>query len=368
MSELQTFEKKPLGGINIRELAKILKEEGQKAADELLAKQLKTIKPMGIKLPEDHVVLLLGGSNGILRAVAIQLLFGEKIPVYAVHYDRETMQIGHYHVQAFKREAAKVGVDTQWWNADATDPQVIQEVVASLKQKYKVVHLINGIAAGATKRYEQYGPTKVRDIDVAFHPVLQYPDFSKLENIRQLGLVDVAVATEKDIERTNLFMGTSTTLWVDPLAEAGLLQKGVSVVAFADYDFEKDDPVYGMGPLAGAKILQRESMERAAQKYGVKAIRICYPAMDTTALGAIPGGLLMFAMTTVILNEKKAFKNLKQLAFETMEMFTPHFSNRELRLDKEFQAILPEFHKRADALTPNDVPGVFEPLTHLDLP
>lgn len=366
--ELEVFEKKPLGGTNIREIAKTLAAQGTEAAETMLKKQIASVKPVGINLPKDHAVLLLGGSNGILRAVAIQLLFGEKVPVYAVHYDRESMQIGHYHVQAIKKAAAEHGIDTQWWNMDATDPVSIQNVVDELKKKYKVVHLINGIAAGATKRYEKYGSVQVKDLDVAFHPTLQIPDFSSLANIRKFGVVDVAIANDADIERTNKFMGTSTTIWTEPLAKAGLLQKGVSIVAFSDYDFEKDDPVYGMGPLAGAKILQRESMDKAAREFGVKAVRLCYPAMDTTAIGAIPGGLLMLTMTTLILQEKGQFKNLKKLAEETMQMFQPGFNDRELRMDKDFQKILPEFHKRADALKPSDVPGIFEPLTKIDLP
>ena len=73
--------------------------------------------------------------------------------------------------------------------------------------KYRAVHLINGIAAGATKRYVEHGPTQVKDLDVAFNPVLQVPDFSKPENVRKVGLVDVEVATDVDIERTNKLHG-----------------------------------------------------------------------------------------------------------------------------------------------------------------
>jgi enoyl-[acyl-carrier protein] reductase/trans-2-enoyl-CoA reductase (NAD+) len=368
MAELEVFEKKPLGGTNIREIAKVLAANGKEAAEKMLADQVKNVKPVGIHLPKDHVVLLLGGSNGILRACAIQLLFGENVPVYAVHYDRESMQIGHYHVQAVKKLAEERGIDTQWWNMDATDPKSIQEVVDFIKTKYKVVHLMNGIAAGATKRYEKYGKINVKDLDVAFHPVLQYPDFSSLDNIRKFGMVEVQLASEQDIERTNKFMGTSTTIWVNPLAAAGLIQKDVSVVAFADYDFEKDDPVYGMGPLAGAKILQRESMDLAAKNHGVKAVRLCYPAMDTTAIGAIPGGLLMLSLTTLILQEKGQFKGLKKLAVETMQIFRPEYRDRELRLDTDFQKILPEFHKREEKLQLSDIPGIFDPLTKIDLP
>lgn len=369
MASLELFDKKPLGGMDIREMGRILKDQGQQEADAMLERQLPAITPQGISLPEDHVVLLLGGSNGILRAVAMQLLFGEKIPVYAVHYDRK-MMIGQYHVDSITRKAQEYNVDTRWWNTDATDPEKIQEVIGEIAKKYKVVHLINGIAAGATKRYEEHGSINVPDLDVAFHPVLQYPDFSSLDNIRQFGVVEVPLANEKDIERTNHFMGNSTMLWVKPLAEAGLLREGVSRIAFADYDFEKDDPVYGMGPLAGAKILQRESMDRIREQFKVPTVRLCYPAMDTTAIGAIPGGILMFAMSTLILHEKGRFKNLAALAEETMGMFTAAYEGAggEMRLDDEFQKILPEMHRREAELDPAAVPAVFEPLTRLELP
>ncbi len=368
MGELEVFEKKTLGGMDLREMVKNLTEKGLDEARNFLKEQVKNLKPSGLELPEDHVVLLLGGSNGILRAVAIQLMFGDRIPVYAVHYDRAKFQIGFYHVEAMKELAEERGIDTRWWNKDATNPGVIDEVISEIKKNYRVVHLINGIAAGATKRYKEFGEIFIKDLDVAFHPILQIPDFSKVENIRRLGLVKVETATEQDIERTNKFMGTSTSLWAGPLFDAGLLQRERSVVAFTDYDFEEDDPVYGKGPLAGAKILQRKSMEEIRNRYGVKTVRLCYPAMDTTAIGAIPGGLLMFALSAVILDEKKEFKNLPRLAYETVTIFREEYNDNELRMDREFQAILPEFHKRAEELQPEEVHKVFVPLTGLSLP
>jgi len=267
-----------------------------------------------------------------------------------------------------KEYAAEKGIDTRWWNSDATDPKVIEEVILEIKKKYRVVHLINGIAAGATKRYKENGEIYLKDIDVAFHLVLQYPEFTNLSGIRKLGLVKVETASDQDIERTNKFMGTSTLLWAKPLAEAGLLKEEVSVVAFTDYDFEKDDPVYGMGPLAGAKILQRESMEKIKKEYHAKTVRLCYPAMDTTALGAIPGGALMFALSAVILKENNVFKGLAKLAEETVDIFNSNYNNSELRMDTDFQRLLPEFHSRGESLQTKDVPGVFQPLISLTLP
>lgn len=362
MSELQVFKKLPLGGVDRRALVGLLESRGPAAAQAQLDAELAALAPQGIDLGDDAAVLILGGSNGITRAVAVQLLFGEKVPVYAVHYDSAKMQIGVHHAAAISAEANKRGVRSAFFNRDATRDATIEEVVARLKEEVGVVHLINGIAAGATKRYEKHGPTTVRDIDVAFDPVLQVPDFTHREAYRQLGLVEVECATEVEIERTNKFMGTSSLLWAEPLAAAGLLARGRSVVAFCDYDYPHDDPVYAMGPLAGAKVLQRETMGQIADRFGARTVRLCYPAMATTALGAIPGGTLMYALTAQILAERSAYLSIPQLARNTMALWKEPLQTSELRLDDAYQATLPEFNERKGKITPADFPDCFDAL------
>ncbi len=357
--DLETFKKLPLGGVDRRALVGALAERGLRAAADLLAAQRPRVTPAGARIAPDAAVLILGGSNGITRAVALQLLFGERAAVYGVHLDSEKMQIGPHHVQAMTAAAAAEGLTARFWNSDATKPQTIDEVVAELKSRHRAVHLVNGIAAGATKRYAQHGPTKVRDLDVAFDPVLQVPDFSRPENIRRIGLVDVEVANDADIERTNRFMGTSSLLWAEPLAAAGLLVPGESVVAFCDYDFEEDDPVYGMGPLAGAKQLQRRTMADIRERFGARTARICYPPVATTALGAIPGGLLMYGLSTQILRERGQYKDILELARDTMAVWNPGWDGAEVRADAAYRSILPEFHARQDRLGPADIPGAF---------
>lgn len=349
---LEVFVKQPLGGVDRRAILPMLAENGLRVAREDLAAQRKKLHRRSPVIAKDACVLLLGGSNGILRQVAVQLLFAEGVPVHAVHYDSAKLQIGPHHAHAITSAAQEVGVDVAFRNEDATKPDVITQVVAELASKYRVVHLVNGIAAGATKRYERFGKALVKDLDVAFDPVRQTPDFSRWENVRKVGLVEVDVATPADIERTNKMMGTSTDPWADALAAAGLLGRGESIVAFADYDFEEDDPVYGMGPLAGAKILQRESMKRIGALHGAHTIRICYPPLCTTAIGAIPGGMLMFAGSTELLLRDGTFKGLPALAEDTMAMFGGDAKESGiLRLDSAYQAALPEFHALSDRLT-----------------
>jgi len=360
---VETFKKLPLGGVDRRAMVGALARDGLRTATELLAAQRRAVRPAGTAIAKDAAVLVLGGSNGITRALAVQLLFGERARVYAVHYDSEKMQIGPSHVQAIKEAADAEGLAAHFWNADATRPEIVQQVLAALEAGgVRAVHLVNGIAAGATKRYAQHGPTQVKDLDVAFDPVLQVPDFGKPENVRRLGLVDVEVATEVDVERTNKFMGTSTMFWAEPLSRAGFLVKDESVVAFCDYDFPPDDPVYGMGPLAGAKVLQRQSMHEIKARFGARAARICYPPVATTALGAIPGGLLMFALSAQILRERGQYRDVMELGFDSMAVFREGWDGADLFLDGAYKAALPEFEARKARLAGEDLPGAFDRL------
>jgi enoyl-[acyl-carrier protein] reductase / trans-2-enoyl-CoA reductase (NAD+) len=357
--ELEVFKKLPLGGVDRRALVGLLEEHGARTARELLERQRARLRKTGVDLPADAAVVILGGSNGITRALAVQLVFAEGVPVYCVHYDSEKMQIGVHHAAAISEAAAAEGRTAVFLNRDATREATIEELIGLVRGRHRVVHLVNGIAAGATKRYAKHGATQVRDLDVAFDPVLQVPDFANPKAYRTFGLVDVEVATDIEIERTNKFMGTSSLLWTEPLAAAGLMVRGESTVSFCDYDFEHDDPVYAMGPLAGAKILQRETMAQIRERFGARTVRLCYPAMGTTALGAIPGGMLMYALTAQILRERGDYVALEELAEQSTAVWRKPFPDGELRMDQAFQRTWPEFHRRKMALVPSDLPEAF---------
>lgn len=345
--QLDTFRKLPFGGVPPRQMAQQLAEKGAATATSDLAAARAALSPAGATFPAGSAVLMLGGSGGILRALAIQLLFGERVPVYAVHYDSEKLQIGPHHARALMAAAAEAGVTCHYVNADATKADTIGPMIERIKADgHRCVHLINGIAAGATKRFPEHGTAKVRDLDIAFDEVRQIPDFSDWSCIRKFGLVDVDISTDADNERTYKFMGHSTDPWASALHAAGLLVPGDSLVAFADYDYEPDDPVYALGPLARAKVLQRESMARIAHQTGARTVRLCYPAMNTTAISAIPGGALMFAGTAQVLLEQDAYQSIPTLARATLPVFDPAYTSPELRVDVDFQRVLPEFHRR----------------------
>jgi enoyl-[acyl-carrier protein] reductase/trans-2-enoyl-CoA reductase (NAD+) len=364
---LKVFEKLPLGGLDRRAIVGTLAEKGASVAKSDLESQRTKVTKVGTSIASDACVLLLGGSNGILRAVAVQLLFAEKVPVTCVHRDSEQMQIGVHHARAISEAAGAAGVPCSFRNDDALRPQTIEAVVDELKQKYRVVHLIDGIAAGAMKRMPEFGAGKVRDLDVAFDPVRQVPDYSKAENVRRVGLVEVPLVTPIEVERTLKMMGSGAWLWSEQLAAKGLLSNE-SIVAFADYDYEPDDPVYAKSPLSLAKNQQRERMKQIREQWGARTVRICYPAMNTTAIGTIPGGCLMFAGNAQVGIKNGTYKNLRELARDTMQMWHAGETGRELRLDVEYQKGLAEFHElKRDISETNYLERIKDVIGHPDL-
>src|SRR5690606_16064464 len=131
--DLETFKKLPLGGVDRRALVGLLESKGPSAARDLLSRQRARLKRRGAHIPDDMAVLILGGSNGITRALAVQLLFGEGAAVFGVHYDSAKMQIGVHHVAALTEAAREQGLTCEFFNRDATRDKTIEEVVGVLK-------------------------------------------------------------------------------------------------------------------------------------------------------------------------------------------------------------------------------------------
>jgi enoyl-[acyl-carrier protein] reductase/trans-2-enoyl-CoA reductase (NAD+) len=67
--------------------------------------------------------------------------------------------------------------------------------------------------------------------------------------------------------------------------------------------------------------------------------------MATTALGAIPGGLLMFALSAQILGERGQYRH-PTLAAESMALFAPAWKE-DVRLDAAYQEVCRSFLRAA---------------------
>ena len=91
MAQLETFVKAPLGGIDRRVMLKVLAEEGPAVAARDLEAARATLAPRGVEAGDGACVLMLGGSNGILRAVAIELRSHVAEPLWRRFWDTTLM-------------------------------------------------------------------------------------------------------------------------------------------------------------------------------------------------------------------------------------------------------------------------------------
>eukprot|EP01065_Artemidia_motanka_P036458 TRINITY_DN44388_c0_g1_i1.p1 TRINITY_DN44388_c0_g1~~TRINITY_DN44388_c0_g1_i1.p1 ORF type:complete len:384 (+),score=118.71 TRINITY_DN44388_c0_g1_i1:61-1212(+) len=347
---LEKLEKKPFGGADLRRMASELRAQGHYTAQTALVRDLQRVEPVG-RPPSSHGVVILGGSNGITRSLALWLAFGEGVPVWCVHSDNQRMQIGAWHAAVAAEAAQKAGVRLSFTNRSATLADVRESVIADVvASDVRSVSLINGVAAGVPKRHASVGGCSVPDIACGYHPILQTPD---LREITAVGMVEVPTATEQEQQRTMQLMGSALqTEWADALASAGLLKSGESALCFCDYDFPDWDEVYAQGPLADAKVDQRRALPGLADKHEVSAVSLKYPAMSTTALGVIPGGLLLYAGTAELLLKRQQLRSTLDLAGDTVAKLWPAAPGaRDIRLDQAFQSVLPTHRDRVADLS-----------------
>jgi enoyl-[acyl-carrier protein] reductase/trans-2-enoyl-CoA reductase (NAD+) len=65
----------------------------------------------------------------------------------------------------------------------------------------------------------------------------------------------------------------------------------------------------------------------------------------------------MYGLSAQILMEQGKYRDVMELGRDSMVIFQPGYRGEDVRLDAAYQACLPEFHRRKDALQPADVPG-----------
>ena len=96
--------------------------------------------------------------------------------------------------------------------------------------------------------------------------------------------------------------------------------------------------------------MQRDSLGAIRERYGARVARLCYPPMPTTAIGIIPGGLLVYALAAQILKEQGQHQTLGELAARTMTLWGEPGAEGDVRLDAAYQASLGELRARLGRL------------------
>jgi enoyl-[acyl-carrier protein] reductase/trans-2-enoyl-CoA reductase (NAD+) len=238
--------------------------------------------------------LVVGASTGYGLSSLISTVFGYGARAVGVCLERppqgdKTASAGWYNLAAVGQLAKKEGRDVAIVNGDAYTDEIKQQTIELLKRRgAKLDSVVYSLAS--PKRTD---PKTGISHSSVLKP-LGAPYVSKSIGLGndQVNTVEIAPATDDDIEATRKVMGGEDwELWMRALQEADLLAPGCRTVAYSYIGPELTYPIYRSGTIGKAK----EHLEATARaltaelsKKGGAAWVSVNKALVTQASSAIP--------------------------------------------------------------------------------
>jgi enoyl-[acyl-carrier protein] reductase/trans-2-enoyl-CoA reductase (NAD+) len=259
-----------------------------------VANQVQVVRERGPVEGGPKRVLVLGSSTGYGLASRIAAAFGSGAATIGVFFERPGTEgkpatAGWYNSAAFETEARAAGLYARSFNGDAFSDEMKREVITAIQADLGTVDAVIYSLASPRRTHPKTGET--------FKSVLKpvgAPFTAKNLNTdrKQVEPVTIEPADEEEVRQTVAVMGGEDwEMWLDALAEAGVLAEGVKTVAYSYIGPEVTWPVYRHGTIGKAK----EDLERASAALnqrlaplGGKAWVAVNKAVVTQASSAIP--------------------------------------------------------------------------------
>lgn len=259
-----------------------------------VAQQIEVVRRRGPIADGPKRVLVLGASTGYGLASRIAAAFGSGAATLGVFFERpgtdgKPATAGWYNSTAFENEARAAGLYARSFNGDAFSDEMKHEVIAAIKADLGTVDAVIYSLASPRRTH----PTTGESFRSVLKPV-GAPFTAKNLNTDRKSVEPVTIepADEEEVRQTVAVMGGEDwEMWLDALAEAGVLAPGVKTVAYSYIGPEVTWPVYRHGTIGKAK----EDLERASAalnlrlaSLGGKAWVAVNKAVVTQASSAIP--------------------------------------------------------------------------------
>lgn len=230
---------------------------------ESVSQQIEYVKQQGDLGEGPKNVLVLGCSTGYGLASRITAAFGYGANTLGVCFEkapteRKTGTAGWYNVAAFHDEAKSAGLYADTLNGDAFSSEMKDDVIAKIKEQMGKVDLVIYSLAAPRRTDPETGITyksTLKPVGQAYTTKTYDTDKDKVHE------VTLEPADDEEILNTIKVMGGEDwELWMDALADAGVLAENCQTTAYTYIGKELTWPIYGQATIGKAK----EDLDRAA--------------------------------------------------------------------------------------------------------
>ncbi|MES4613479.1 MAG: enoyl-ACP reductase FabV [Ewingella sp.] len=231
--------------------------------------QIAYVKAQGKLKDGPKRVLVIGASTGYGLASRINAAFGSDAATIGVFFEKpgseaKTGSAGWYNAAAFDKAAKEEGLYSKSVNGDAFSNECRDTVIKLIKEDLGQIDLVVYSLASPVRKMPDSGEL----VRSALKPIGEPYQSTALDtNKDKLVSAVVEPANEQEIADTIKVMGGQDwELWINALADAGVLADNAKSVAYSYIGTELTWPIYWHGTLGKAK----EDLDRAAQAIDTK--------------------------------------------------------------------------------------------------
>eukprot|EP01059_Diplonema_ambulator_P013421 TRINITY_DN23947_c0_g1_i1.p1 TRINITY_DN23947_c0_g1~~TRINITY_DN23947_c0_g1_i1.p1 ORF type:complete len:400 (+),score=-70.63 TRINITY_DN23947_c0_g1_i1:178-1377(+) len=240
-------------------------------------------------------VLVLGGSTGYGLASRIVPAFGGGASTLGVCFEKaasgkRTASPGWYNTAAFEKLAGAQGLYAKTLNGDAFSEELKAETARCIEQDWGQVDCVIYSLASPRRQDPRTGEVYTS----VLKPTQAHYSSKTVDPMRgEVSTIELEVATQEEIAATVKVMGGEDwALWIEYLAQRGLLAEGCKTVAYSYLGPKLTYPIYRQGTIGHAK----EHLHNTARalnkvlldKVGGHAYISVNKALVTQASSAIP--------------------------------------------------------------------------------
>jgi enoyl-[acyl-carrier protein] reductase/trans-2-enoyl-CoA reductase (NAD+) len=323
--------------------------------------QVNYVKQKGQLLGPKNV-LVIGASTGYGLASRITATFGAGAKTIGVFFEKgadekRTASPGWYNSAAFETLAHRDGYYAKSLNGDAFSNDMKERVAELIRQDLGQVDLIIYSLASPRRTHPVTGEV----FSSVLKPIGQSFTGKTVDAFRgEVKEVTIEPATEEEIANTVAVMGGEDwAMWIDYLADQGLLAKGVKTVAYSYIGPAITYAVYRDGTIGKAKEHLKMTADQLSQKLkslNGEAVISVDKAVVTQASAAIPVVPLYISLLFKLMQEKGTHEGCIEQIYRLFKdhLYTNHPQSRDaegyIRIDDlEMQA---DIQKKIEQLWP----------------